>query len=223
MRVELLHCSTLDVAVTAIRECYNSHDKSDNGGAKDRALVHKVGNVYKHNSTLEHLVYSFRIQGVSRLLLQEFARHRIASLSVKSTRFTLQELVGERSFIVNDGFNDKYFEYSRASKYIVFPPEDMFEHTKVYNDFRNAQVEQLDTLREAINAGIKRDIVKYLVPDSYKTNITWTVNMRSLQNFVQLRTAKGAHFEIRELAHKIVNALPSNHKYLIDEFVQTEE
>ncbi len=99
MKVELLHHTPLEVCKTAIRECYDSHDKSDNMGEKDRKLIHRVGNISKHSSTLEHLVYSFRIEGVSRLLLQEFARHRIASLSVKSTRFTSGKLKQAKPFL----------------------------------------------------------------------------------------------------------------------------
>jgi len=45
----------LSVCSFAIRECYNSHDKSDNGGSKDKSLIKRVGVAYKHSSTLEVL------------------------------------------------------------------------------------------------------------------------------------------------------------------------
>jgi thymidylate synthase (FAD) len=90
MQVELLQNTSLTVCAKAIRTCWNSHDKSDNGGDKDLELINRVGNKFKHSSTLEHLNYTFYISGVSRALLQELSRHRIASLSVKSTRYTLK-------------------------------------------------------------------------------------------------------------------------------------
>jgi len=69
-------------------------------GKKDKELIHRVGNKMKHASTLEHLVYTFYIQGISRACLQELARHRIASLSVKSTRYTTsRELKFEKPFV----------------------------------------------------------------------------------------------------------------------------
>ncbi len=59
---------------------------------KDKELINRVGNKFKHSSTLEHLNYTFYIQGISRACLQEVARHRHTSPSVKSTRYTLKEL-----------------------------------------------------------------------------------------------------------------------------------
>lgn len=119
MKVELLHNTPLHIASTAIRTCWDSGDKSDTAtkgtyntsgigtssitivGEKDRELIHRVGNKYKHNSTLEHLNYTFYISGVSRALLQELARHRMASMSVKSTRYTIKELRDEEDFIID--------------------------------------------------------------------------------------------------------------------------
>ena len=91
MKAELLQHTSLNVCARAIRTCWDSHDKSDNGGEKDCELIDRVGNKHKHASTLEHLSYTFYISGISRALLQELARHRMASLSVKSTRYTLKE------------------------------------------------------------------------------------------------------------------------------------
>ncbi|MBD3839454.1 MAG: FAD-dependent thymidylate synthase, partial [Epsilonproteobacteria bacterium] len=92
MNVTLLQHTPLEITAHAIRTCWQSFDKSDHGGQKDKELIDRVGNKFKHASTLEHLYFTFYIQGVSRALLQELARHRIASLSVKSTRYTLKEL-----------------------------------------------------------------------------------------------------------------------------------
>ena len=98
MKVTLNYYTPLIFCANAIRTCWQSFDKSDEGGEKDRELIDRVGNKFKHASTLEHLVYNFYIQGISRALLQELARHRIASLSVKSTRYTLKELKNEEIF-----------------------------------------------------------------------------------------------------------------------------
>lgn len=69
-------------------------------GQKDLELVERVGNKFKHKSVLEHLVYSFDIDGISRAVLQELARHRTASLTVKSTRYTMsKDLKKENSFL----------------------------------------------------------------------------------------------------------------------------
>ena len=99
MQVKLLHSTPLWICSTAIRRCWASEAKSDNGGTKDKELIERIGNKNKHKSTLEHLVYSFDVDGISRACLTELARHRIASYSVKSTRYTLKELKDEPPFI----------------------------------------------------------------------------------------------------------------------------
>ena len=90
MEVKLLNFTPLWVCSNAIRTCWQSFDKGDNGGEIDKELINRVGNKFKHASTLEHLHYNFYIKGISRALLQELARHRMASLSVKSTRYNLK-------------------------------------------------------------------------------------------------------------------------------------
>ena len=203
MNVTLLHSTPLPIAAHAIRTCWQSFDKGDKGGQKDRELIDRVGNKYKHASTLEHLVYTFYIQGISRALLQELARHRMASLSVKSTRYTLKELKNAQPFKEDD--------FKGASKYIVLTGNEMVDQ---------ASIKALNTLQKVLKAGISNDIAKYCLPECYKTELTWTVNARSLQNFLALRSSKSALWEIRKLAYKIFEALPDEHKYLFEEYVE---
>jgi len=202
MKVTLLHHTPLPVAAHAIRTCWQSFDKSDNGGPKDQELIDRVGNKYKHASTLEHLVYTFYIQGISRALLQELARHRIASLSVKSTRYTLKELKNAKPFEEDD--------FEKASQYIVLTGNKSVDR---------ASIIALNNLQKVLKEGVSNDIAKYCLPECYKTELTWTINARSLQNFLTLRSAKSALWEIRRLAQKIFEALPKDHKYLFSDSI----
>ena len=200
MEVTLMHHTPLEVCAHAIRTCWQSFDKSDEGGEKDKALIDRVGNKYKHASTLEHLVYTFYIKGVSRALLQELARHRITSLSVKSTRYTLKELKNQEPFAEDD--------YSRASQFIVLT-ENQFVDT--------ASIKALNNLQEILKMGTSNDIAKFCLPESYKTELTWTINARSLQNFIELRSSKSALWEIQILTKSLFQALPKEHQYLFQE------
>ena len=197
MKITLNHYTPLLICADAIRTCWQSFDKSDEGGEKDKELIDRVGNKFKHASTLEHLVYNFYIEGISRALLQELARHRMASLSVKSTRYTLKELKNEESFTIADK--------QRASKYLVLTDVDMVDEMSI---------RALENLRLVLQQGISNDKAKYCLPESYKTELTWTVNARSLQNFLTLRSDKSALWEIQNLAHALYDALPEEHKYL---------
>jgi len=240
IKVTLKHITPFDIAVQSIRTCWDSNDKSD-GGAKDRELVHRVTCKFKHGSQLEHIVAHFHIEGVSRALLQEFARHRMASLSVKSTRYTLgKDLKNEEPFLVilNESDNDeeilKHFtgemtfhqdvflfgkyraiaiDNQRALKYIVKP-----ENSSVWID----QVMQLEKLREVVveNNGKNNDVVKYLLPECYRLELHQSINFRSLQNLLQLRTDKSALREFQIVATRMYEAIPDEYKYLLDEFVK---
>ena len=179
-------------------------------GPKDKALIHKVGNKFRHASTLEHINYHFDIKGISRALLQELARHRIASLTVKSTRYTLKELKEEEPFVTHPTSGENVFDLERAEKYLVLNENRLVNF---------ASVHALENLRKLVASGVKNDVTKYALPESYKTGLRWTINMRSLQNFLELRTAKGALHEIRVLAHKIFDELPEDHKYMLEEFI----
>ncbi|MBZ7984936.1 FAD-dependent thymidylate synthase [Campylobacter sp. Cr9] len=198
MRITLLNHTPLNICSHAMRTCWQSFDKGDNGGEKDCELINRIGNIYKHSSTLEHLHYNFYIQGISRACLQELARHRMASLSVKSTRYTLKELRNESEF--------KEFDFANAQRYIVLTGNRLVD---------NASICALEKLRIILNAeGMTQDIAKYALPECYKTELTWSINARALQNFLTLRTSKAALKEIRELAYNIYEALPEEHKFI---------
>ena len=206
MKITLENYTPLQVASKAIRSCWASGDKSDSKdgecGELDKKLIHRVGNQYKHSSTLEHLYYNFYIKGISRAVLQELARHRVASLSVKSTRYTLKELKSEDEFSFKD--------INKANKYIVLTEDQQVN---------KALVSALENLRLLAISGKSNDVIKYALPECYKTELAWSINARSLQNFLELRTAKSALAEIRELAYNIYEVLPEEHKYLFEEFI----
>lgn len=200
IEVTLLHYTPLEVCVNAIRTCWQSFDKSDNCGEKDLALIDRVGNKNKHSSTLEHLYYNFYIKGISRACLQELARHRIASYSVKSSRYTIKELKDEASFLPIDSQNKE-----RARKFLVFCKNERVNE---------ASMQALENLRILTAEGVSNDLVKFCMPESYKTELSWSINARSLQNFLSLRSPKTALWEIRNLAQAIFDSLPQEHKYI---------
>ena len=206
MQVTLLNYTPLNICSHAIRTCWQSFEKGDNGGEKDVELIERIGNKFKHASTPEHLSYNFYIQGISRALLQELARHRVASLSVKSTRYTLKELKKEDKFELGD--------FERAARFIVLTGDETVD---------NASIKALENLREILaNTTKSLDIVKYCLPECYKTELTWSVNARSLQNFLSLRSSRSALWEIRNLSLKLYESLPQEHKFIFEDHVNQE-
>ena len=207
MIVELLHHTPLEVADIAICKCYGNEPHSDN--EKVKARINRVANVSKHASTVEHISYGLDIAGISRACLIELSRHRIASYTVKSSRYTLQELKNEQPFdivrIDNDGV--------RASKYIVLTGDE---------DVDNMSILALENVRRMVQEGKPNDISKYCMPECFKTSLVMTINARALQNFLELRSSKHALWEIQNLAKAMYDALPENHKFLFDYIYEKE-
>ena len=207
MNIKLLHNSPLWLASNAIRMSHDNHDKSDtifvvhgsNGyketlgviGEKDKELIERVGNKFKHKSVLEQLVYWFEIDGISRACLQELARHRTARLTVKSTRYTLHKIKD------TDNLMD----------YLVPVTEEI--------DLCN-----IVSLKALLESSSSNDKAKYMLPEAFKTKLQWQIDGRNLQCFLELRTSKDALWEIRELAKNIFNSLPEDHMYLYKEYVK---
>ena len=214
MTVTLLHHTPLHIASTAIRKCWDSSDKSDtcntndNIGPADRDLIYRVGNKNKHASTLEHITYNFDIDGISRASLQELARHRHANLSVKSSRYTLKELKNAPDMWFDA---PKDCDWETGAKFLVKTGNDSIDSHNILT---------LGILQRHLKTS--NDISKYMLPEAYKTSLVWTINARSLQNFLALRTSKAALWEIRNLAYAIYDHLPEQHKYLFTEFVNKE-
>ena len=203
--ITLLHHTPLHICSNAIRTCWQSFDKGDCGGEKDIELIDRVGNKFKHASTLEHLTYNFYIKGISRACLQELARHRMASFSVKSSRYTLKELKDEPSFLPINEINTQ-----RAEKFIVFTSSQRVNH---------ASIHALENLRQILSENISNDIAKFAMPESYRTELSFSINARSLQNFLSLRSSKSALWEIRALALAIFESLPEEHRFIFKDCI----
>ena len=196
MEVKLISNTPLEVADIAICKCYGNEPHTDS--EKVKARINRVANVSKHASTIEHLSYSFDIDGISRACLQELARHRVASYTVKSSRYTLQELkTAKDEDIQNFCIN-------------------------VSDDINSINGLQLMTIRDLLLLGMANDVAKYMLPEAYKTSLVMTINARALQNFLTLRSSKHALKEIQELARAMFEALPSDHKFLFEGIFENE-
>lgn len=208
MEVKLLQHTPLEIADIAICKCYGNNPHEDL--EKVKARINRVANVAKHSSTVEHLSYSFDIDGISRACLQEVARHRLASYTVKSSRYTLQELKKEVPFDVSNPDID----WVRASKFLVIIGDDYVDYSSV---------KALENLRSILELGVVNDKAKYCMPEAYKTSLVMTINARALQNFLNLRTDSHALKEIQELARNMFEIIPQDHKFLFEGFVKGEE
>ena len=191
MTVKLLHYTPLEICSTAIRRCWDSHDKSDNGGEKDRELINRVGNKMKHESVKNHINYTFDIQGITTKTLLALTRHDVGvEFSVQSTRYTTAKAVNN---------NTAGFTFSK-------------------NAIVNAHLLNIeDMIRDCVNQGIANDEISLLLPQAWQYNLVCTMSLSALQHFLKLRLKKDAHWDIQDLAKALYFAIPSDHEYLFQD------
>ncbi len=211
MKIDLINHTPLAVAVLAVNKCYNQQSDSeywehvDTGIRKfrigDKDSKRLLNCIKKdHTSVLEHLTYTFNIDGISRVCLQQLARHRHASFSVKSTRYTLQEL--------------KDVTFSDLDDYLV---ESGNEAINWNNKL------QLSEIAIALNNGTPNDVAKYSIPEAFKTSLVFTINARSLRNLLTVRLSKTALKEFQVLAGEMYLELPSDHEFLFSDIIQNTD
>lgn len=149
-----------------------------------------------HESPMEHMVFSFGIENVSRSLLAQITRHRMASFSVQSQRY-----VAEKNF---EFVTPPEIEGDEAAKKIFL--DTMDDIAKSYNTLADALKARYVLEGMAEKAAEKKAIedARYVLPNACTTKMIVTMNARSLHNFFKLRCCNRAQWEIRDLACKML-------------------
>lgn len=259
-KVTLLQESGLGVAEIAARTCYDSFENSENACVKNAMIdldidaVNSIDNsdllsnlawVHHHHSIIEHATLSYLIQGTSRGVLQEHARHRLQAISVRSTRYTMSSVINAfvASLESEDGFTFFLAELLALDLFVVTDKEYLaIEIKAIYekfmfqykrdSDFINIAVAKssipfieenkgdAQALYTALENGKKKrnvgDAFKHIVSDNWKVDMVVTFNIRSLKNYFDLRDSGAAWFQIQWLAEEMKAVTPEKYLKLID-------
>ncbi len=194
LRVRLLKW-TPDPEVTvalAARLCYTDTDLASLALAfkegEEKAFVRKLM-AFGHLSPIEHASFTFGIEGVSRSLLAQLTRHRIASFSVQSQRY-----VGKSSDKSADGvFNYIVPPRIRAlgEAYVKRFDRQMREIQGWYDEWNRLLGESGEASQED---------ARFVLPNAAETKLMVTMNARELRYFFRLRCCNRAQWEIRGMA-----------------------
>ena len=157
-----------------------------------------------HASPIEHASFTFGIEGVSRTLLAQITRHRIASFSVQSQRYVR----------LDD------FRYVIPPEIEAIPEakaafiESMNEDTRRYLDLvqkledghtARLMAEGLPEKQARAKASKQaNEDARFVLPNACETKMVVTMNARSLMNFFELRCCQRAQWEIREVADQML-------------------
>ena len=186
MHVELLyHTPDPERAIaTAARLCYAPVGAAELMETMPEERVRSVLSTIMgsgHFSTLEHASYTFAVDGVSRALTHQLVRHRIASFNQQSQR-------------------DVRF----ADGVATVKPESVAESEEASAVFDQAIAAAVEAYGKLLDAGVPAEDARYLLPNAAETKIVITMNVRELLHFFSLRCCNRAQWEIRDMAHRML-------------------
>lgn len=153
-----------------------------------------------HESPIEHASFTFGIEGVSRSLLAQITRHRMASFSVQSQRYVAEaqfefvippeiENVPEAKAEFLKAMEDDQKTYDKLTSILK---------EKHYKEFTASGDDEKSAARKAEKKAIED--ARFVLPNACCTKMICTMNARSLMNFFSHRCCNRAQWEIRDIA-----------------------
>ncbi len=186
LKVTLLaHTPDADKLVAAAAKlCYSAADVDTlmDGLTADKVetMCQKLADL-GHESPIEHASYTFAVEGVSRALLAQLTRHRIASYSVQSQRYVDKS---DFDYVIPPSIA------ARRETRIAF--EGLMESVNKYYVYLSSYDD------------IPNEDARFVLPNACDTRIIFTMNARSLHNFFRLRCCNRAQWEIRAMADEML-------------------
>lgn len=170
------------------RTCYKSEDLMSETSAEDFVrMLIKCG----HESVLEHASITVRFV-CDRGISHEIVRHRLASYSQESQR---------------------YVRYNGDIEFI----NPHMPNAKAYEAWQELCERAEETYKELLSYGVQPQQARSVLPNSTKTEIVMTANLREWRHFLKLRTAKAAHPQMRELTVPLLKELQQRIPVVFDD------
>lgn len=134
-----------------------------------------------HFSIFEHASFTFLITDISRVTTHQLVRHRIASYSQQSHRYT------------------------KVTDFVI--PDSIKENKQASRVVADAALTVKRAYDKLLSMGIKKEDARYIMPQGAMSNIVVTMNARSLRHFLKLRLDKHAQWEIQSVAEKMLDCV----------------
>jgi thymidylate synthase (FAD) len=154
-----------------------------------------------HHSALEHAVFTFAIDGVSRACTHQLVRHRVASYNQQSQR---------------------YVRFGGADSFIV--PPSIAANAEAHEVFLGAMEQARAAYDRLVDIGLRdgrkkesvQEDARFVLPNATETKIVVTMNARELRHFFRVRCCRRAQWEINELAWRMRSMVRELSPYLFE-------
>lgn len=173
-----------NTVAAAARLCYSDASAGDIvEKMKDEDVSRFIGHLRGsgHLSPFEHAVFTFAVDGLSRVCTHQLVRHRLASYSQQSQRYV-----------------------EMKDPEVVIPPSVM-SNPAALGIFQGNVLDSHKAYRKMIEAGIPKEDARYILPHGWTTKIVVTMNARELHHFFSMRLCRRSQWEIRDLARKMLS------------------
>lgn len=195
------------VVSAAAKLCYSSSGVADilNGldAEKVQSFLKKLMDM-GHESPIEHVSFTFGIEGVSRSLLAQITRHRIASYSVKSQRYVKEgqfEFITPPAIAADKEAHALYLSSMQHAQETYNQLADRLS-AQYFEAYMKEEMPEKTAHRQAEKRAIED--ARFVLPNACETKMIVTMNARSLMNFFHHRCCSRAQWEIRALANEML-------------------
>lgn len=195
------------VVAAAAKLCYsNAHIDTLLDGLtpeKSREFVEMLASM-GHESPTEHVSFTFGIEGVSRSLLAQITRHRIASYSVQSQRYVNLK---EPEYVIPHEIEKDPAALEQFNKSMQLATENYQKVTRLLKETHKAEMMARGMDEKAANRAAEKKALedaRFILPNACTTKMVVTMNARSLNNFFRHRCCNRAQWEIQELADQML-------------------
>jgi thymidylate synthase (FAD) len=188
----------------------SNHKRSEEmGGSEEKLINYLMKN--RHGSPFEHSCFTFYVKAPI-FVVREWQRHRIGSFNEMSGRyvqfepdFYIPEQVRVPGTTNKQGSKipTELSDLPEDLKDVVEP--DVIDRWNIHarEELLEAYTNSYDDYKYLLNIGVAKEMARMVLPLSLYTEMFWTVNARSLMNFLNLRTGENAQWEIRQYADAI--------------------
>jgi len=180
------------------RTCYKSEDKITDQSA--RVFVKRII-ASGHLSVIEHIHITIKFI-IDRGVSHELVRHRLASYSQESTRYA------------------NYSKNKFGSEITVIRPCFWKESSSEYQLWQQAMVNAEKEYLQLIEMGARPEQARSVLPNSLKTEVVMTCNLREMRHVLDLRCSKAAHPQIREVMQPLLKELHEKIPVVFDDIYQ---
>ncbi len=168
--------------------------------------VHLLNAAESYPSVLEHVVFTFYVEGCSRACTHQLVRHRLASYTQESQRYSVLACDPKgtaRLALARLHDGDTAGAAEALSKCLVIPESIRGLGDRAADALR-VMAFALDAYALLVDAGVPAEDARYVLPQAVKSRLIMTVNLRELLHIARLRTSQAAQWEIRGLVESMV-------------------